>query len=259
MTKFIVIASGKGGVGKTTTAINLASAFLGFGREVILVDANLSTPNVGIYLGAPKVPVSLHDVLEGKKPIGESIYIHRSGLKVVPASISLKNINIKNIGLLSHYILSLAGSADIVIIDTAAGLGSEALHGIRAGDDVIIITTPDLASVTDALKTVRLCEQNKKKIIGVLVNRAKEDDFELAKANIEYILEHPVLAMIPDDDTVRQANHLKSPVTYSHPQSSSSIGYKKLAAKLLGEKYVESIEKKEGMLEYALKRIGINP
>jgi septum site-determining protein MinD len=257
MTKFIVIASAKGGVGKTTTAINLASALIGFGREVILVDANLTTPNVSVYLGAPKVPVSLHDVLSGKKHIKDAIYIHRNGLKVVPASISFHEK--ANLSYLSHAIMSLSGSADIVIIDTAAGLGIEAINAIKSGDEIIIITTPDLAAVTDALKTVKICKSNDKKIMGVVVNRAREDDFEVAKSNIEFILEHPVISMIPEDDTVRQANYLKTPVTFSHPTSPSSIGYKKLAAKMLGEKYVESIEKKDGLFDYALKRVGLKP
>ena len=135
MTKFIVIASGKGGVGKTTTAINLATALNSFGREVILIDANLSTPNVGIYLGSSKVPVSLHDVLSGEKKIREAMYIHKNGIKVIPASISLKDREKAKHNFLDKYIKELAGSADIVIIDSANGLGGEALSAIKAGDD----------------------------------------------------------------------------------------------------------------------------
>ncbi len=259
MTKFIVIASGKGGVGKTTTAINLATALLSYGRDVVLVDANLSTPNVGLYLGAPKVPVTLHDVLAGKKSLKDAVYIHRNGLKVIPSSLSISDIEKTNVNLLKHHLSGLHGYADMVIIDTAAGLGREVAAAVDAGDEVVLVTTPHLAAVTDALKTVRLCQGHGKKIAGVILNRVKEDDFEMAKANIEYILEHPVLAMIPEDDTVRQAGHLRTPVTFSHPSAAASVSYKKLAAKMLGEKYVESIEKKDSMMDYVLKRIGLKP
>ncbi|MBN2421757.1 cell division ATPase MinD [Candidatus Woesearchaeota archaeon] len=259
MTKFIVVASGKGGVGRTTTAINLATALNSFGREVILVDANLSTPHIGIYLGSTKVPVSLHDVLSGEKHIKEALYQHRNGLKVIPASISIKNLKKIKPNLLEKYIQELTGSAEIVIVDSAAGLGEEPLSAIKACDEVIIVTTPDLASVTDALKTIKLCEEHNKKIFGIIVNKVKKDDFEMAKENIEFILENTVIALIPDDDTVRQSLYLKTPVTYSHPNTPAAIGFKKLAANILGEKYVESIEKKDTMLDIILKSIGLKP
>ena len=71
MSKLITITSGKGGVGKTTTAINLGAALNAFGKDVVVLDANLTTPNVGLHLGAPLVPVSLNHVLSGKANIIE--------------------------------------------------------------------------------------------------------------------------------------------------------------------------------------------
>ena len=92
MTKIITITSGKGGVGKTTTAINLAAALNSFGKEVILVDANLSTPNVGLHFGAPIVPITLNHVLNGKAEIADAIYEHASGTKIMPSSLSVKDL-----------------------------------------------------------------------------------------------------------------------------------------------------------------------
>ena len=96
MSKLITITSGKGGVGKTTTSINLAAALNSFGKETIIVDANLTTPNVGLHLGAPIVPISLNHVLQGKAKIQDAIYEHESGTKIIPSSLSineLKRIN----------------------------------------------------------------------------------------------------------------------------------------------------------------------
>ena len=99
MGKVITVSSGKGGVGKTVSSINLAIALNNLGKNVILVDANLTTPNVGLNLGAPIVPISLNHVLNGKNKTREAIYEHHSGTKILPASLSLealKNIKTTN-------------------------------------------------------------------------------------------------------------------------------------------------------------------
>jgi len=77
----IVIISGKGGVGKTTTAINLGAAINYFKKDVLIIDGNLSTPNVGLHLNSPEVPVNLNHVLLGKAEVFEAIYEHSSGVK----------------------------------------------------------------------------------------------------------------------------------------------------------------------------------
>ena len=92
MSRLITITSGKGGVGKTTTSINLAAAMNHFGKETILVDANLTTPNVGLHLGAPIVPISLNHVLLDKATINEAIYEHESGTKIMPSSLSINEL-----------------------------------------------------------------------------------------------------------------------------------------------------------------------
>ena len=76
MGKIYVITSGKGGVGKTTTAVNLGAALNKFEEDVIIIDTNISTPNLGLSFGAPIVPVSLTHVLQGKADVEESVYEH---------------------------------------------------------------------------------------------------------------------------------------------------------------------------------------
>lgn len=257
MTKYVVIASGKGGVGKTTTALNLAVALSNFGREVIVLDANISTPNIGLHLGAPKIPITLHDVLKGKSHIRDAAYLHPSGLKVIPSSISSSDSNDDLLENLKHVLPDLDGTAEIVLIDAAAGLGKEALHAIRYSEEAIIITNPDIPSVTDALKTIRKCEAEGTNIVGVVVTKVRNDNVELSIKNIETILEKPVIGIIPHDDNVRKSLHLKNPVSYTHPTTHASIAYKKLAANLIGEKYIESVIEREGLFDYVLKRLGL--
>src|SRR4030042_1976505 len=92
MNKIIVITSGKGGVGKTTTAINLGAAINFFKKDVLVIDANLSTPNIGVHLNSPEVPINIHHVLLGSAEPFEAVYEHESGMKIMPASLSIKEL-----------------------------------------------------------------------------------------------------------------------------------------------------------------------
>ncbi len=154
----ITVTSGKGGVGKTTTTINLGAALNHFKKEVIIVDANLTTPNVGLHLGAPIVPVNLNHVMQGKAKVSDAIYEHDSGTKVIPSSLSVKELRKINHDKLKDVAKKLRNMADFVLLDSAAGLGDEAVGSIEAADELIIVTNPEITADTDALKTVKLAE-----------------------------------------------------------------------------------------------------
>jgi len=256
MTRFIVIASGKGGAGKTTTAINLGTALINFGRNVIVIDANLTTPNIGVYLGAPVVPVNLHDVLAGKKHITEAAYMHPSGLKVIPGGLSLDSLKKIDYKKLSEALMDLNEKAEVVLIDVGPGLTKETLSILEMADEAIIVTNPEMAAVTDALRTIKMLDKMNKKVMGIVVTRVKDDELEISPKNIEIILEKPVIGIIPEDSTIRQSVHLKHPVVYTHPSSDASLSYKKLAANLIGEKYEESLKSKDGFFSYMMRMLG---
>jgi len=257
MTKYIVIASSKGGMGKTTTAINLGTALTVFGREVIVVDCNFSAPNISLYLGAPNVSTTLHDVLEHDKPIDDALYMHSMGLKIIPASPSLKDHKVIDHKKLEKLLKSLSGKADFVIIDSAEGINEDFINFLKFGDEILVVSTPELPAVSDALRTIKIAKEHDKTVKGVILTRVYEDELELSKKDVEAILETPVIAMIPEDETIREAVKVKNPVTHTHPSAPSSKSYKQLASELLGEKYVESVEKKDGLMDYALKRFGL--
>ena len=112
--KIIGLLSGKGGVGKTTTSINVSAALNHFGKKVVVVDANVTTPNVGLHLGVPIVPVTLHDVLKGSHKIHDAVYQHKSGTLVVPASIALHDLKNLNPNKLTKHIEDLKQSVEII-------------------------------------------------------------------------------------------------------------------------------------------------
>jgi septum site-determining protein MinD len=237
MSKIIAVASGKGGVGKTTTAINLATAFASFRRSAVVVDANLKTPNVGLYLGSPIVPSSVHDAVSMKKHIKNCVYMHPSGAKIAPGSISLSDSVNANHENLPNIIRQLEGTSEIVVVDSAGGLGDDTFSALDAADEVIVVTTPDIASVTDTLKSIRMIEERGLTVIGAVLNKVSSDGTGLSSKEVEAMLETPVISSIPEDDNMREAVKEKHPVVYSHPDSPSSIAYKELAALLIGQKY----------------------
>jgi septum site-determining protein MinD len=243
MTHYIGILSGKGGVAKTTTAVNLSAAMNYFGRDVILMDGNLSTPNVGLHLGAPVVPINLHHVLKGKNHITEAIYMHPSGIKIIPAGLSVSDLKDVQPEKLKQTLPSLDGLTDIVVIDGAAGLGREALSLMNAVNDLIIVTNPELPAVADAMKTIKIAEELGKTVRGVVI--AKTGDYgDISLPNLQTLLEKPILATIPHDKAIRMSLVRKDPVIYTHPKSRSAVAYKKLAANLIGVEYGEKAESK---------------
>jgi len=255
MTRYIGCISAKGGVGKTTTSINLAAALNYFGKDSIVVDANLTTPNVGIYLGSPIVPITLHDVLKGKNKITEAVFMHRSGVKVIPASIALKDAKKADPAKLSKVIYDLEGNSDIVIVDGAAGLGKEPQAAMKAAEEIIIITNPEMPAVTDALKTVKLCREMGKKILGVVVTKTNSKNMDMPLKDIENLLETKIIGVIPEDRAVKFSQANKEPVVNSHPKSAAAVQYKRLAAELLEVNYSETIEEK-GFTNWLLRYLG---
>jgi septum site-determining protein MinD len=241
MSKLITITSGKGGVGKTTTAINLATAINFFGKEAVIVDANLTTPNVGLHLGAPIVPISLNHVLLGKARVQDAMYEHESGTKIIPSSLSINELKRLNQHKLKDVGRKLRKMADVVIYDSAAGLGDEAVAAIQSADELVIVTNPEIPAVTDALKTSKLIEQLGKKVVGVIVTRVKGNKTEMPISNISEMLELPVIGVIPEDNRMQQSLVMKDALVHTFPKSKAAHEYKRVAAYLIDETYEPKI------------------
>jgi septum site-determining protein MinD len=253
MKKIIVITSGKGGVGKTTTTINLGAAMNYFGKDVLIIDGNLTTPNVGIHLNSPEVPVTLNHVLAGKADAFEAVYEHESGVKIMPSSLSIKELQKIKLDKLKDYKEDFKKISEYIIVDSSAGLGNEAISLISLADELIIVTNPEMPAITDALKTIKIAEQMKKTILGVIVTRVKKNDIEMQPESVKEILEIPILGMVPEDINVQKAVSMKDAVMHTHPKSNASRAYKEIAAKLLNVSY-DSKKDKEKLWEKLFKK-----
>jgi len=258
MTKVLCCISGKGGVGKSTSAINLGLALHQFGENTVLLDANLTTPNLGIYLGVPSVPNTIHHILnDNRKNLKSAVYNHPSGLKVIPGDLGINKLNYLKIDKLKTVMADIEGLFDYVIVDGAAGLGKEAISALDASDKALIITNAEMAAVTDALKTIQFARKMRKQILGVVLTRFKNDGMDMRVKDIENMLEYPVLAIIPEDKNVRRSNIKGKPLLMKYPDSEASLAYKELAAKILGKKLEDYMtpptKKKDNMIQDLLR------
>lgn len=245
MTYIISICSGKGGVGKTTAAINLGMALKDLGKDITVLDANLTAPNLGLNLGFSKIPITLNDVLKGRNHVTEAVYVHSSGIKILPGSIAIKDLSDIYPESLKMAFTDLKKNSELILVDNAPGLGREVVASMKNSDEILIVTNPDLASATDALRTVKLAQNLKVPVRGIVLTRVGVSKSELSMHEIETIIGKKVISIIPEDESLKIATRQKAPIINLYPNSKSALAYKKLAADILGKKFTEEVIKEK--------------
>jgi septum site-determining protein MinD len=197
------IAGGKGGVGKTTTAANLAATLRATGRDVVLVDADLAMSNMQDTIGLDSQP-TVHDVLAGSASLGAAIVEESTEaldvpgtLDVLPGSAELDAFATADPEGLTEIVDDLAREYDAIVLDTASGVTRETAVPISIADETIVVSTPAKASLLDAEKTVEFVEQSGGTVAGLVVSRvcAGPDSEEISEA-----MDVDLLASVPDLD-----------------------------------------------------------
>jgi septum site-determining protein MinD len=256
MSRSIVFASGKGGVGKTTIAANLGVALSIYGEETVVLDADVAMANLESVLGMEGKSVNLHDVLSDEASIEDAIYEGPGGVKVVPAGISLDGLKKIRLERLEGILNSLTKKSDILIVDAPAGLGKDALAAIASAQEMILVTTPEVASMGDALKTKIIADQLGIDVIGAVINREQHDEESLSE--IETFLEVPILAIIPEDPEVGRTAALGETLVIKSPNSPASQAIMHLSADLIGEEYHPLKTENKGLVAQLKGLFGIN-
>jgi len=234
MGKIIGVISLKGGVGKTSVVVSLGEAVAGLGKKVLLVDGNLSAPNLGIHLKIINPEKTLHDVLDNKFQIKEAIYNY-GNMDIIPASV-FGNDRINPLKL-KEKIKPLKKDYDLIIIDSSPALNDETYGVMIASDSLFVVTTPDFPTMSMTLKAIKTAKQRGVPIDGIILNKVHNKDFELSLEDIESTSEVPVLAVIPHDLNVLRALSEFRPYTQYELKSEGTREFKKLASTLVGEKY----------------------
>ncbi len=229
--RVISVTSGKGGVGKTNFTVNLALALVELGYRVVILDGDLGMANVDIAFGLT-ANYTMEHLLAGAKTIEEILITGPKGIGILPGGSGVQEMaNLERPQLLN--VLSNFGRlekhADILIIDTGAGLSHTVLNFLRASDEIILVTTPEPTSLTDAyglLKALRIGSGNVR--VGVVVNRVQQeseakDTYQRLEVAVRKFLRGSVnlLGWIYDDPLVGRAVMKQEPIGISYPESSA--------------------------------------
>ena len=221
------IAGGKGGVGKTTTTLNVAAALAAADYDVVAVDVDLAMANLGQMLGieADDGP-TVHDVLAGDATIDETVHETEFGFDVVPGTQRLEGFaNADPAQLRSRVLDPLRERYDVVLMDTSAGLSHEVTVPLGLADSVLLITTADVVAIKDAAKTGELASRVDGRVEGVVLTRARDNE---ATEQIIEELGDQVLAVVPEDGRIS----MNAPLAAAESQTAAA--YSGLAARLFG-------------------------
>lgn len=233
MSRVIVLASSKGGAGKTTVVANVGVAMAQLKQEVVVLDADIMMANLGLLLGLEEQRVTLHDVLAGGVKLSDAISIGQEGMRVVSSGVSLEGIQKAKLERLKKVVNELSKKFEFLLVDGPSGLDRDAITAISIAQEVILVVTPDIASLSNAFKTKLIAERLNVKPVGVVTTRVTWKDFEIPPEKINATMELPVLASIPEDPAVRRSVALGEPVVTHSPKSKAAREFKKLARTLV--------------------------
>jgi len=218
------IAGGKGGVGKTTTAINIAAVLEDGGYDTVVADADLGMANLGEMLEV-EFDTSIHDILAGSSTVSAALTDASGGITVIPGEQSLEAFAEADPAKLRKVLKTLRNTYDVVLVDTGAGLSHETTVPLGLADGVLLVTTPDDVAVSDTGKTAELADRVDGTVIGTLVTRVTRETDVQAIADT---LDSPLLGVIPAD--INAAG--REPLVINAPESNAADAYRQLTASL---------------------------
>jgi flagellar biosynthesis protein FlhG len=237
--RVIGITGGKGGVGKTTIAINMATAMAQMGRRVLLLDGDLGLANVDVLLGiAPRL--NLGHVVSGERLLEDVLVEVPQGFAIIPAASGLERLasltDVEHAGLIRAF-SSIGRGIDTLLVDTAAGISPSVLQLLRACQHVVLAVCDEPASVTDAYALVKVLSRNygvsRFQVVGSMARErgAGENIFRtlsrVAGRFLDVTLEYA--GEIPEDPLLRRAIREQRPVVDAYPSSPSARALKQLS------------------------------
>ncbi|MCS5708594.1 P-loop NTPase [Candidatus Berkiella cookevillensis] len=242
----IAITGGKGGIGKTNTAINLSIAQSMLGERVFLLDADFGLSNIDVALGL-KPTLTLNDVIDGKCELNDIILKGPLGVNIIPAASGVQRLvqlqPLEYMGLIDGF-NSLSDQVDTFIIDTAAGISDMVVRFSLAANEIIVVLSDEPTSLTDAYSLIKILNTKYQiKRMKILVNmsssltESKEIFAKLTNVADKYLsVSLHFLGWIPNDEYVKRAIKQQKSLMELYPSSKAAQHYREIAAKLIDMK-----------------------
>lgn len=241
--RVITVASGKGGVGKSTVALNLAIALSRMGREVVLVDADLGLANIDLMLGITPNKTLWHFVHKGTR-LSEILIEGPEGIVVLPGGSGFEdmaNMTPAETERLLEALESVESAADYIIIDTAAGVHNHVIAFSAAANEVIVVSVPESTAVLDAYGLIKItCSHHPGQSFGVVFSMS--DDFREAQRHFDALkavvdryttAKIELFSIIPRDNAIRTSVNRRTPFLSDFPRSPAAAGFNRLARKVV--------------------------
>jgi flagellar biosynthesis protein FlhG len=262
--RVIAVSGGKGGVGKTNIAANLAMAMASLGKRVALVDADYALANIDILLGFNPT-LTLEHVLNGQRNVGEILIDGPGGIKIVPASSGVQNLthlDSRQESLLYKALQMLEMYFDVLLVDTAAGISDDVITVLRSAGETIVVTNPEPPAFVDSyalikhvlgldpgykLKVVVNQVDNEKEALAVF-DRISKTVVKFLKGTVEYG------GFVLEDRNVKKAVRARKAFYLQYPASEASTCIQSLAVKLLKARAAEPAGFAERLQGFMKKR-----
>lgn len=258
LARVITVTSGKGGVGKSNTALNLAIQLKKMGQRVIILDADFGLANIEIMFGTiPKH--NLSDLIYQGKNIKEIITWGPGDIGFISGGSGIAGLSNLSRDYLSYIIQNLAeldSIADVIIIDTGAGISDAVLEFLVASGEILLVTTPEPTSITDSYSLLKALNRHPRfnreySQIKVISNRVEGEEegkilFNKLNAVVSRYLKLPIthLGSVPYDVQLSKAVMQQMPISLQNPNAKSSVAYEKIAAALIDKELNKNLIKR---------------
>ncbi len=250
----IVITSGKGGVGKTTTSANLGTGLANLGKKVVLLDADIGLRNLDVVLGLEnRIVYDIVDVVEGQCRMRQALIKDKrnNNLHLLPAAQTRDKDAVTEEQMIT-LCNALREDFDYIIIDCPAGIEQGFKNAIAGADRALVVTTPEVSAVRDADRIIGLLEASEIKNPMLILNRLRVDMAKrgemLTIEDVTEILAIDILGVVPDDENIVISTNRGEP-TVSDENSKAGQAYRNITKRIIGEQVpLMDLEDEKGIL-----------